>query len=120
MNFLYLKKGDKVVISQSSEYSPYLIATVLEVGAAKIKTNKGDFSTKSGKKWGYSGWYGDRLDDMTIEEAQSRNVEIEKRRRKRILANKLNNFNFHNCDIEVLEKVAKLVGIVDDFMNVEE
>jgi hypothetical protein len=110
MKLTGLKPGDTVVIQQYGDYRPYLFATVKEVGAKKIKTDKGDFSATHGRLWGGSEWTSPFIrDDYTVAEAEELNKEIEKRLQRSALARKLSDVRWRNLPLEVLEQVDAIV-----------
>jgi hypothetical protein len=112
MKLTELKTGDTVVIQQSSGFfeRPYLFAVVKEVGAKKIKTDKGDFSTTHGHKWGESSYRGDFIrDDTTVDEAKARNAEIKLEQHRRDLIHKLKEFPWRDLPLEALEQVDAIV-----------
>jgi hypothetical protein len=113
MKLTELKPGDTVVIQQSSGFHarPYVFATVTAVGAKKIKTDRGDFSTANGHVWGNSRWSSDFIrEDTTVEEAKERNTEIEADDHRRDLARKLDEYRWSNLPLEVLEQVDAIVS----------
>jgi hypothetical protein len=112
MKLTELKPGDTVVIQQSSGFHarPYLFATVKEVGAKKIKTDHGDYSTAHGGEWGKERYRSDFIrEDVSIEEAQQQNAELEQDQRRRDLGGKFNNMNWRELPLEVLEQVDAIV-----------
>jgi hypothetical protein len=112
MKLTELKPGDTVVIQQSSGFHarPYVFATVTAVGAKKIKTDRGDFSTANGHVWGNSRWSSDFIrEDTTVEEAKERNAEIKLEQHRRDLIHKLKEFPWRDLPLEALEQVDAIV-----------
>ena len=113
--FSYLKKGDVVVVEYSgsplsSTQRPYEFATVIEAGAKKIKTDKGDFSIK-GQAWGkdyYS--YGNLLSEISVEDATKKNVLIDAENRRLKIAYKMREIDWRSLPLQTLEAIDALLN----------
>lgn len=107
--------GEIAVIRTGSALAefPYEFAEVLAVGLSKIKTSKGDFATKSGKRWGQRGWYVDSLEDTDIAEAKDANKERVAEQYRRRLANEIDETKWRNVPLEKLEAIKRILDAGD-------
>lgn len=109
-----VKVGDTVVVRPhqsafSSIRTPYYFAKVTKVGKLKISTDKGDFKTRNGSRFGYDDYGCDRIIEMSVTDAKKENEEISQDVKKYNIAIKLNDFNFKNLSFDVLQKIDNLI-----------
>jgi hypothetical protein len=118
-----LEVGDKVVIDTGSQWSPYKFATVEKLTATQLTAGRERFNRRDGVKIGDGDngyqtrlamrYYPDyRL--MTIEEAETANLEKKQDQQIKALAVKITNTHIShlkNLPLETLQQVIKLLEL---------